>query len=493
MLDCIDSRRQAVAQDTPAKRKSELGQFMTPSAIARFMAGMFRPMHGRSVRLLDAGAGIGSLTAAFVDRAAADQACSLDCEAWEIDPLLHAHLEQTLADCAQRARTVGATFAAEIRTEDFILATCDLFAPQGRGDFSHAILNPPYKKIHSASAHRAALRSCGIETANLYSGFVALAIQALRAGGELVAITPRSFCNGPYFRPFRELLISQCALERVHVFGSRTDAFRGDAVLQENVIFHLTKGGAQRDVCLSASSDASFHDLTLHTLPFSEVLLPSDRQRIFHLAPQEEGQAPAAHPGRYHHTLDELGIGVSTGPVVDYRLRPAWQFEQQACASAPLVYAHHFAGGRVVHPKPEAKKPNWLSMTEQTQKWLMPSGTYVLVRRLSSKEERRRIVPALFEPSSAAGEQIGFENHLNVFHANKQGLEPAVARGLAIYLGSTFADQWLRRFSGHTQVNATDLRAMKYPDLPTLRAWGEKWTETPLSQDEIDALVQAKP
>ena len=43
------------------ERKIEFGQFMTPDAVARFMASLFSERHG-AVRLLDAGAGIGSLT-----------------------------------------------------------------------------------------------------------------------------------------------------------------------------------------------------------------------------------------------------------------------------------------------------------------------------------------------------------------------------------------------------------------------------------------------
>ena len=65
-IQTIDKRREAIALATPAKRKSELGQFMTPSVIATFMAGMFDSMRNKEIRLLDAGAGIGSLTAAFV-------------------------------------------------------------------------------------------------------------------------------------------------------------------------------------------------------------------------------------------------------------------------------------------------------------------------------------------------------------------------------------------------------------------------------------------
>src|SRR5437870_4600590 len=47
--------------------RSELGQFMTAGSVANFMAGLFRTRRAR-LRILDPGAGIGTLTAALVER-----------------------------------------------------------------------------------------------------------------------------------------------------------------------------------------------------------------------------------------------------------------------------------------------------------------------------------------------------------------------------------------------------------------------------------------
>src|SRR5690606_24278062 len=106
---------------------------------------------------------------------------------------------------------------------------------------THAILNPPYKKINSNSEHRLLLRSIGIETVNLYTAFLGIVVMLLEPGGELVAITPRSFCNGPYYKSFRKLFLGNMALQRIHVFESRKQAFKDDEVLQENIIFHAIK------------------------------------------------------------------------------------------------------------------------------------------------------------------------------------------------------------------------------------------------------------
>jgi tRNA1(Val) A37 N6-methylase TrmN6 len=487
--ESIDARREEIALATPQKHKSAFGQFMTPSVVATFMASMFRPLGKKNIRLLDAGAGIGSLTAAFAQRAAEEKVTSLECEAWEIDAKLHAPLSATLSACGNLTREAGAKFSSTIQSDDFILSFADIFFHGNKMEKpTHAILNPPYKKISSGSPHRLALRDCGVETANLYSAFVALALKSMGDGGEIVAITPRSFCNGPYFRPFRELVLATTALTRIHIFESRTHAFKGDDVLQENVIFHLVKGAEQGPIIISSSEDATFSDVRLRTTPFDEVVLADDREKIFHLATQEEGAETAAAMARYQHTIKGIGLGVSTGPVVDFRMREHLR-DERGPGCAPMVHSHHFEDGFVAHPKLGVKKPNYIEVNDETRKWMMPTGCYVVIRRLSSKEEKRRIVPAVFTPEAAAGRVIGFDNKTNIVHQAKHGMDEDVAKGMAVYLASTFADQWLRRFSGHTQVNAGDLRALRYPDIKTLKAWGANIGASLPSQKEIDNLV----
>ena len=68
-------------------------------------------------------------------------------------------------------------------------------------------------------------------------------------------------------------------------------------------------------------------------------------------------------------------------------------------------------------------------------------------------------------------------------------MERTLAVGLYAFLNSTVVDQYFRRFSGHTQVNATDLRTLTYPDRDTLQAMGRDMKSLDVSQDEIDQTV----
>ncbi|NLA18854.1 hypothetical protein GPU89_19600 [Burkholderia cepacia] len=86
---------------------------------------------------------------------------------------------------------------------------------------------------------------------------------------------------------------------------------------------------------------------------------------------------------------------------------------------------------------------------------------------------------------------VGFENHLNYFHLNGEGLPRDLARGLALFLNSTAVDQYFRQFSGHTQVNATDLRNLHYPTVEQLAQVGRHFDEALSEQQRIDAIVEA--
>lgn len=481
----IEQTRLRLSRDTDAKKKSRFGQFLTPAGTAVFMAGLFPPDTG-ICRLLDAGAGIGSLAAAFLERWRSGGLGfeRVELDAYEIDDTLHTELAQTLS------KYRNDRFFATVRGDDFIHAAVaalsgDLFA-KSLPRYSHAILNPPYRKIGSGSAHRLALRRVGIETVNLYSAFVALATEHAAPGGQIVAIIPRSFCNGPYYRPFREFILERAAIRHIHLFDSRSTAFKDDAVLQENIIIRLERGGRQGLVTVSTSTDDTFSDLVSHQHAFERIVSPDDPERFIHV-PTSPDRIAIESLSAIRYSLGDLGIKVSTGPVVDFRLKEHLR-EMPGPSTAPLLYPLHFAGGRTTWPIEGAKKANAIERNADTEKWFYPNGCYCVARRFSSKEETRRVVASVVEPGAFGDVAVlGFENHLNVFHEDRRGLPRALAHGLALFLNTTAVDEAFRCFNGHTQVNATDLKLMKYPSRGVLIQLGE-WAmqQEGLTQRMID-------
>jgi adenine-specific DNA-methyltransferase len=122
------------------------------------------------LRLLDAGAGVGALTAAWVS-----EICSrtirpkeIILTAYELDEALLPALRQTLTACEKACAAVGIRCTWEVRPTDFIESAVDildagLFQTEP-AKFDVAILNPPYKKFRSESRTRQVLRRLDVET-----------------------------------------------------------------------------------------------------------------------------------------------------------------------------------------------------------------------------------------------------------------------------------------------------------------------------------------
>lgn len=495
LSNTLDVVRKSWNGVTDRRKRSKIGQFFTPAMIARYMASLFQHA-GPAVRILDPGAGAGALFASFVEELVSreERPHSIKVVAYENDKDVLPHLKDTMARCRMLCQGEGILFREEIRSENFVESAIvqsdeGLFAAHGER-FTHAILNPPYKKISSETTMRRSLNAAGLEVSNLYAAFAWLSARLLTPGGEMVAITPRSFCNGPYFRRFRMGLLDLMSLRHIHVFESRKKAFGDDDVLQENVIYHAIRAVEKpKRIVLSLSDGVDFDNMVTRSVPYDRIILPGDRDVFIHLALNENDNRATERMSRFAATLDDLGLEVSTGPVVDFRAQK-YLHKHAAKGTVPLIYPCHFKDGFVQWPMESQKKPNAIEFSRHTMDMLIDSGYYVLAKRFSSKEERRRVVAAIYDPLLIEAPHVGFENHVNYFHAKGKGLAPNFARGLALYLNSTLFDQYFRIFSGHTQVNATDLRKMHYPSRDQLLRLGSHVKNRMPDQVTVDAILK---
>ena len=458
------------------------------------MASLFE-RENQEVRILDAGAGVGVLFSACVEALAGQEQTPnlIQVVAYENDDTMLPYLEYAMDQCKRICEQSSIDFKGHIRAESFIRAGVshsaeNLFSENGV-PFTHAILNPPYKKIHARSNDRKLLNSAGVGVSNLYAAFVWLAAKMLAKGGELVAITPRSFCNGPYFRNFRRAMLGTMSMRRIHVFNSRKSAFGDDDVLQENIIFHAIRGIPNPPTVVISSSDGlDFENSSSRTVGFGDFVMSGDRDSFIHLASDESDDKTVERMSDFRTSLTELGLSVSTGRVVDFRaeefLRP-----EAAADAVPLIYPCHFDNGFVSWTAGTARKPDAIAVEDGSRNLLVDTGYYVLTKRFTSKEETRRVVAAVFDPSRVTSALIGFENHLNYFHANGRGMQPEIAKGLALFLNSSVLDRYFRLFSGHTQVNATDLRKMRYPSQNQLLSMGRRVGRVMPDQAGIDSIL----
>jgi adenine-specific DNA-methyltransferase len=277
-------------------------------------------------------------------------------------------------------------------------------------------------------------------------------------------------------------------LERIHTFESRSTVFSDTGVLQENIVFSGTRDRNPGSVRFTVSHGHTDQPAE-HIVDYEEVVRPDDPHKFLRITTGDADSAVAGAMAAMPATLVDLGLAVSTGKVVDFRARDNLR-DEASSGCAPLIYPGNLRNGGVDWPRAIRKPQGFALLTDADRRLLVPAGCYVAVKRFSAKEERRRVVAAVWDPRVNGDTPVAFENHLNVLYRVAGGLDSTIAVGLSAWLNSSIVDQYFRTFSGHTQVNANDLRSMRYPSLAILRMLGESTPASLPDQDELDRLVE---
>jgi adenine-specific DNA-methyltransferase len=412
------------------------------------------------IEILDPGAGTGILSYSLVNELLKNQTVKINLDAYEIDESIYFELDKTYTQL-NKINNVQ----ANIIEKDFISEVGFEIGWNLQKKYDMIIMNPPYQKIKSISTYKKTMQNIGINTVNTYSAFMAIGLNLLKEDGILVSIVPRSFCNGLYFLPFRKYLLSNASIKQIHHFESRKDNFIEEGVLQENIIIVLGKhSSVEETVKISYSKGNSFDSISEKIVLKNEVINEDDDQCYISIpnGSKSVDQIPLTH------TNTDLGFEISTGPIVDFRVKEKLTNEPN---NVPLLYSVHIRNNKITWPI-QSKKPNAIILSDdEKQKLCFQKGYYILLKRFTSKEEKRRIQATMISPDDLPTDYFTVENHINIIHYKKNGLNANLARGLMTYLNSEFCDDVFRKFSGHTQVNATDLRNMRYPSLENLLNW----------------------
>lgn len=468
---------------TSVDERKRRGQFFTPPGVSTFMVDLFS-IFPKRCKILDPGAGIGTLSAAVCERILRLRSPRyVDLELFETDPAIIPLLDENMNHCRSALKQAGHSMSYTIHEADFILSN-----PQGFGqqmlfnirtqidEFDAVVMNPPYFKIAGDSQYARMMDRIVHGQPNIYALFMALAAEMLRPGGELVAITPRSFCNGLYFRGFRRWFFDRMSLCHIHLFESRTDTFRGANVLQESVItLTQRQQNPPTSITISTSLGSDLSDAPpARQVAANRVIDNTCGDMVVRIPETTQDARIMELVGSWAKRFADLGLRVSTGPVVMFRAREFLLDSVDGLHAAPLLSAHNVRPFETVWPVHKKNKPTAFKICTDSLRLLVPTRNYVLLRRFSAKEERRRLTASCFLKSGEACPYVALENHLNyVYHAERELTDNEVY-GLAALFNSALLDRYFRTISGNTQVNATDLQTMNFPDLATVARIGKR-------------------
>ena len=470
-------------------RKSD-GHYLTPAAIARFMAehSSYSEPH---MRVLDPGSGTGILSAAVCEAACSSGTVKiLHVDACETDPLLAGLTRLLLRFSCYWLGQRGIALTFNVRRGDFVLEyAAALEAPSKanahagnldgtKSEYSLVISNPPYFKIGKDDPRAVAWATIVHGQPNIYALFMAISAELLSESGELVYIVPRSFASGPYFRRFREVFFRRVTPVAIHLFESRKDVFKDQTVLQENLVFtgrRRRDGETVDESQVLVSHSRAAHDLASRRrllVGMDTVLNPASENRELSIPVCKQDVDLVKAVRTWPNTLRSLGLGISTGPVVPFRAKRFLMPDANGPSRVPLLWMQHVRPMRTAWPSTEDGKPQWIKVAPESTKLLVEDATYVLLRRFSAKEEKRRLVAAPMIRGSLNAKMVGLENHLNYIRGVSRDLDEELAYGLSALLNSIFLDRYFRISNGNTQVSATELRAMPLPAERDIRSIG---------------------
>ena len=497
-------RGKKILEKRSSNTLKEQGQFLTPPNIARYMAKQLGAMKSGDV-LLDPAIGSGVLVCAVIERLISENPPdNLFIEAYETDGELYETAIQILTIASTKAKTFGLKIQWQGHQEDFVLACLPeaqpaLFAQHQtrRMVFDSIISNPPYFKLNSDDKRVKAVSGKLNGHTNIYTLFMALSTKLLALQGKACFIVPRSFCSGIYFSDFRRDLLRDVTPLAVHLFQARDDLFKSDEVLQENVIFTFEKPPESKTprywagvVKISTAGDESDLEGTTISRPVSFQHFLGQRQEcfFFRLPTGILDEQVLDAVDRWDDTLERYGLQVSTGRVVPFRATKFLKDRVNGESTVPLLWMQHVKPYKVEYPLEHFDKPQAITIEDPTL--LVPNANYVLLRRFSAKEDRRRLIAAPLQADQFAFSQIGFENHLNFIYRKNGALSSAETIGLSALLNSAIVDRYFRIVNGNTQVNAAELRALPLPPWEVLQRIGEKVQSSPkLTADQVDNIV----
>jgi adenine-specific DNA-methyltransferase len=482
----------------------EHGQFFTPPAVARYMAKQLGQIQS-GASLLEPAIGSGILVCAVIERLITEKLpLEISITAYETDQELCEVSREVLRVAADEAERNAIKIKWQVIQDDFVLACMpdeqpSLFGlPNSNKEFTHVISNPPYFKLNTEDKRVKAANGKLNGHTNIYTLFMALSAKLLSPRGKASFIVPRSFCSGAYFSEFRRDLLKDVTPLSVHVFQSRNDVFKSDEVLQENLIFSFEKSSRLQEhrywagtVNISSSrDDKSLENGTIsRQVSFSHFINDHDGLLLFRLPTGILDEQILNAIDRWDGSLEKFGFQVSTGRVVPFRAKALLREQvEDGEDAAPLLWMQNIKPYRVEYPLAGFGKPQTILANDPSL--LVPKANYVLLRRFSAKEDKRRLVSAPLIGEQFNYEQIGFENHLNVVFKKNGALSISETIGLSALLNSAIIDRYFRIVNGNTQVNAAELRALPLPPLEVIKTIGERIQQTsdPTSE-QADTII----
>lgn len=367
----------------------------------------------------------------------------------EIDPFA-AWFSQFLVDCV-----LADLAPSKVRPKNIVTNANSLQCPKRLlNKFDYVIGNPPYGITNLSKSLAEEYSDVLSGKANLYQLFFKLGFELAKESGVVHFVTPTGFISGNYFKSLREYIENISSPVFFQFFDSRTSIFKG--VQQEIVISAFQKGGEDTHplsmtLLESQSKQSIINQYVTEATSFRKGLWVLPKSRAEHRAAKLFARSP--------HNLESIGFTVKTGYLVPHRSGDLLGNKKYK-KSFPVLWAESIQH-ECFDPESAYRKGRDRWYTPETKTGLYNEEA-ILVKRTSSKEQRRRIHSAKVSRSFLSKyKRFVAENHVNVVTATKEACVSLFT--LEKLMRSDIFDDLFRCGSGTVTVSAAELRRIPLP------------------------------
>lgn len=448
MLNRIVNNTENYTKKHGKHERKDKGQFFTPLSIADYMA-QKAAVQANHLSILEPGAGNGLLVAAVVKYCIDHRLCkSFSVRFIENDTDIQPLLEQTTKLLSEYVDLHHGRIDISIMHKNYITSV-------GNELYDIVICNPPYKKIRKDSAESLCMSEYVFGQPNLYTLFMCKAVNNLKTGGKFVFITPRSWTSGNYYRLARKFLLENLNLTDLLLFEDRDKVFDGEDVLQETLITIGEKNVYQDpyiNIYTSPKADSAYEPIRVD----AETIKCIGQDAYLLLPSSEKDLLVINQMSSISDTFESLGYCFKTGPVVEFRNKDALS-QNKKDGYVPMYRTANIIDGKCVFPA-DTDKAQYVNAEEK--KLLISDMNTVFLRRLSAKEERRRLQSCVYYKTDG-NRYISIENHVNyLVHSDGSPLSAEEAEWINGLLMSDEYDTYYRMINGSTQVNASEVNKL---------------------------------
>ena len=443
----VDKTSEYTRINNKSSRKSK-GQFFTPLSVAQFMA-KYAAVQTEHLSVLEPGAGNGILSAALVSYCMENNLCnSFSIDFVENDTDILPVLRETQEILERYVRNKHGNITIHIHSCNYLTDGTD-------GLYDIVICNPPYLKIRKDSDEAKCMAKYVHGQPNLYSLFMCKAITNLKNDGRFVFITPRSWTSGSYYRLARRFVLDSLSITDLILFQDRDNVFCGEDVLQETLITIGTKQKPQAEYINIYHAGSVDHEVVPAQIPYS--LIKGIGKDNYLLIPSDEHDLEVIRIMSIKtDTFESLGYCFKTGPVVEFRNKEALSIEKRD-GYVPMFRSANIVNGHFVFPA-STKKVQYID--ETAKNLMLPDMNTVFLRRLSAKEETRRLQSCVYYAGNQ-NRHISAENHVNyLVRSDGTSLTKEEVEWIHGLLMSDEYETYYRLINGSTQVNASEINQL---------------------------------